>query len=183
MRFHPTAVSGAFIIESEPRRDERGYLARTFCEAEFRDHGLDIRPVQGYQSGSLQRGTVRGLHYQVAPALEAKLVRCIAGAIFDVILDMRPDSPTYLRSFGVELTAQGSLGLYVPPMTAHGTQALTDHAELLCLASHAYAPEHERGVRYDDLIFGRNPWPLPVSEISAKDRSWPAVGPVVEAVR
>jgi dTDP-4-dehydrorhamnose 3,5-epimerase len=182
MRFHTTAVAGAFIIEPELRRDDRGFLARTFCVFEFGQHGLDFAPVQSYQSRSHRKGTVRGLHYQVAPAVESKLVRCIAGAIYDVILDVRPDSPTYLRSFGVELTAENNLALYVPEMVAHGTQALTDAAELLCLAGHAYAPEWERGVRYDDPTLG-NRWPLPIAEISPKDLAWPPLQPAVGAPR
>src|SRR5260370_28401189 len=172
MRFHATAVAGAFVIEPEPRRDDRGFLARTFCVSEFGQHGLDFAPVQSYQSGSHRKGTVRGLHYQVARAAESKLVRCIAGAIYDVILDVRPDSPTYLCSFGVELTAENRLALYVPEIVAHGTQALTDGAELLCLAGHAYAPESERGVRYDDHTLA-NRWPLPIAEISPKDLPLP----------
>ncbi len=182
MKFHQTEIFGAFIIEPEPRRDERGYLARTFCVTEFGEHGIDFTPVQSYQSRSHRRGTVRGLHYQVAPSVESKLVRCIAGAIHDLILDLRPDSPTYLRSFGVELTAENRLALYVPEMVAHGTQALTDGAELLCLAGHAYAPECERGIRYDDVMLG-NRWPLPVADISPKDLAWPPLQPAVGARR
>jgi len=182
MKFHATAVAGAFVIEPEPRRDDRGFLARTFCVSEFGQHGLDFAPVQSYQSYSRRKGTVRGLHYQVAPATESKVVRCIAGAIYDVILDVRPDSPTYLRSFGVELTAENRLALYVPEMVAHGTQALTDGAELLCLAGHAYAPESERGVRYDDPALA-NRWPLAVAQISPKDLAWPPLRPAVGAPR
>jgi dTDP-4-dehydrorhamnose 3,5-epimerase len=180
MKFHPTDISGALIIEPEPHHDDRGYLARTFCLSEFREHGLNFTPVQSYQSRSYRRGTVRGLHYQDGPAAETKLVRCVAGAIFDVIVDLRPSSPSYLCTFGIELSADNHLALYVPPMLAHGTQALTDGAELLCLTSHPYAPQHERGVRYDDAILGANRWPLPVAEISAKDLAWPAVRPAVE---
>ena len=182
MRFLATAIAGAFIIEPEPRRDDRGFLARTFCVSEFGQHGLDFAPVQSYQSRSHRKGTVRGLHYQVAPAAESKLVCCIAGAIYDVILDVRPDSPTYLRSFGVELSAENTLALYVPEMVAHGNQALTDGAELLCLAGHAYAPEWERGVRYDDPTLGIR-WPLPIAELSPKDLAWPPLRPAVGAAR
>ncbi|TMG34986.1 MAG: dTDP-4-keto-6-deoxy-D-glucose epimerase [Chloroflexi bacterium] len=182
MKFHSTEVAGAFIVEPEPRRDDRGFLARTFCVEEFGQHGLHFAPVQSYQSRSHRKGTVRGLHYQVAPAAESKLVRCIVGAIYDVILDVRPDSPTYLRSFGVELAADNRLALYVPELVAHGTQALTDGAELLCLAGHAYAPECERGVRYDDPILG-NRWPLPTVEVSLKDLAWPPLRSAVGAPR
>jgi dTDP-4-dehydrorhamnose 3,5-epimerase len=182
VKFHETGIAGAVIIEPEPRRDDRGFLARTFCVSEFAQHGLDFTPVQSYQSRSHRKGTVRGIHYQVAPAVESKLVRCIAGAIYDVILDVRPDSPTYLRSFGVELSAENRLALYVPEMVAHGTQALTDEAELLCLAGHVYAPESERGIRYDDVTLG-NRWPLPVADISPKDLAWPPLQPAVGAWR
>jgi dTDP-4-dehydrorhamnose 3,5-epimerase len=180
MKFHRTEIAGAFIIEPEPHRDARGYLARTFCVSEFHEHGLDFAPVQSYQSRSHRKGTVRGLHYQVHPAAETKLVRCISGAIFDVILDVRPGSSTYLHALGVELSADNCLALYVPPVVAHGTQALTDGAELLCVASHAYAPELERGVRYDDAILGVDRWPLPAAEVSAKDLAWPAVRPAAD---
>jgi dTDP-4-dehydrorhamnose 3,5-epimerase len=183
MKFHLTGVAGAFIIEPEPRGDDRGYLARTFCMSEFHEHGLDFTPVQAYQSGSHRKGTVRGLHYQVGPAAEAKMVRCVTGGIYDVILDMRPESPTFLRTFGVELTAENHLALYVPALAAHGTQALTDGAELICLSSHAYAPAYECGVRYDDQILGQNRWPLPVLGISAKDLTWPDVPPVLEGLQ
>lgn len=182
MKFHKTEVDGAFIIEPEPRCDERGQLARIFCVSEFSQNGLNFIPVQSYQSRSHRKGTVRGLHYQVAPAAESKLVRCIAGAIYDVILDLRPDSPTYLRSTGVELTAENRLAIYVPEMVAHGTQALTDGAELLCMAGHAYAPECERGIRYDDSMLGTR-WPLPVADITQKDLAWPSLQQAVGARR
>ena len=183
MRFNPTSVMGAFLVEPEPRRDERGSLARIYCLDEFREHAIEFAPVQSYQSRSERRGTVRGLHYQVAPALEAKLVRCIAGAVHDVIVDMRPESPTYLTAFSVDLSAREGIGLYVPPMVAHGTQALSDGAEILCLSGHAYSPEHERGVRYDDPVLGGIRWPLPVTGVSAKDRAWADVRPVMEVLR
>jgi dTDP-4-dehydrorhamnose 3,5-epimerase len=172
MRFRETPLPGAFVIEPEPHSDSRGWLARTFCTVEFAQHGLSFDVVQGYQSKSLRKGTIRGLHYQVPPMVESKLVRCVAGAIYDLILDLRPDSPTYLLSFGLELTADNGLALYVPGMLAHGTQALTDGAQVLSLSNRAYAPANERGVRYDDLdLAGR--WPLPVTNVSAKDLTWP----------
>ena len=171
MKFHETELLGAYVIEPEPHEDQRGFLARTFCLDEFGEHGIDFTAVQGYQSRSNRTGTVRGFHYQVAPALESKLIRCISGAVHDVILDMRPDSPTYLRSFGVDLSAENRLALYVPEMVGHATQALTDGAELLCLANREYTPGCERGVRFDDLDLARH-WPLPPTEISAKDLGW-----------
>jgi dTDP-4-dehydrorhamnose 3,5-epimerase len=182
MIFHETAVAGAFVIEPEPHQDQRGFLARTFCVEEFGEHGIDFHLLQGYQSRSYRRGTIRGLHYQAAPALESKVIRCINGAAHDVILDMRPESPTHLRSFGVDLSAENRLALYVPEMVAHATQALTDGAELMSLASRAYTPGCERGVRYDDLDLARH-WPLPVTEISEKDLAWAPLGSAVEARR
>jgi dTDP-4-dehydrorhamnose 3,5-epimerase len=178
MIFHETPLDGAYVIEPEPHQDHRGLLARNFCVEEFGEHGIDFHLVQAYQSRSNRRGTVRGLHYQVAPAAESKLIRCINGAAHDVILDMRPDSPTYLQSFGVDLSAGNRLGLYVPEMVAHATQALTDGTELLSLASRAYTPGCERGVRYDDLDLARH-WPLPVVEVSDKDLAWAPVSPAV----
>jgi dTDP-4-dehydrorhamnose 3,5-epimerase len=172
MRFHETELLGAYVIEPEPREDQRGFLARTFCLDEFGEHGIDFTAVQGYQSRSNRKGTVRGFHYQVAPALESKLIRCISGAVHDVILDMRPDSPTYLRSFGVDLSADNRRALFVPEMVAHATQALTDGAELQCLADCRYTPESERGVRYHDLDLARH-FPIPVTEVSEKDLAWP----------
>jgi dTDP-4-dehydrorhamnose 3,5-epimerase len=183
VKFHATGIAGAFIIEPEPRGDDRGYLARTYCVSEFREHGLDFAPVQSYQSRSHRKGTIRGLHYQVDPSAESKLVRCVAGAIYDVVLDMRPKSPTYLHVFGVELSADNRLAIYVPSMIAHGTQALTDGAELLCLTSHAYAPQDERGVRYDDEVLGENRWPLPAAEVSAKDLAWAHLLPATAPAR
>lgn len=174
MIFHETALAGAYVIEPEPHQDQRGFLARTFDAAAFAEHGIDFRLVQSYQSRSNRRGTIRGLHYQVAPAIESKLIRCVAGAVHDVILDLRADSPTYLRSFGVDLSAENRLALYVPEMVGHATQALTDGAELLCLANREYTPGCERGVRYDDLDLARH-WPLPLTEISEKDLAWTPV--------
>ena len=171
MIFHETALAGAFVIEPEPHQDQRGFLARTFCLDEFGEHGIDFTAVQGYQSRSSRKGTVRGLHYQVAPATESKVIRCVSGAVHDVILDLRPESPTYLLSFGVGLSAENRLALYVPEMVAHATQALTDGAELQCLADCRYTPECERGVRYDDLDLARH-FPIPVTEVSEKDLAW-----------
>jgi dTDP-4-dehydrorhamnose 3,5-epimerase len=178
MIFHETALSGAFVIEPEPHQDQRGFLARTFDAEVFAEHGIDFELVQAYQSRSERRGTIRGLHYQVAPATESKLIRCVTGAIHDVILDLRPDSPTYLRSFAVDLSAENRLALYVPEMVAHATQALTDGAELLCLASREYTAGCERGLRYDDLDLARH-WPLPATEISEKDLAWPPLAAAV----
>jgi dTDP-4-dehydrorhamnose 3,5-epimerase len=172
MIFSETAVQDAFVVDLEPRSDQRGFYARTFCAREFEAHGLSPAVAQGGLSYNRRRGTLRGMHYQVAPAAEAKLVRCVGGAILDVIVDLRPDSPTYLRHVAVELSVANRRALYVPPLCAHGFQTLTDDAEVSYQMSEFYAPAQERGVRYDDPALGIA-WPLPVSEISAKDAAWP----------
>jgi dTDP-4-dehydrorhamnose 3,5-epimerase len=172
MIFSETAVQDAFLVDLEPRSDQRGFYARTFCAREFEAHGLSPAVAQGGLSYNRRRGTLRGMHYQVAPAAEAKLVRCVGGAVLDVIVDLRPDSPTYLRHVAVELSAANRRALYVPPLCAHGFQTLTDDAEVSYQMSEFYAPAQERGVRYDDPALGLA-WPLPVSEISAKDAGWP----------
>jgi dTDP-4-dehydrorhamnose 3,5-epimerase len=171
MRFTETKLKGAFILDLEERHDRRGFFARSFCTAEFRAHGLKPTVAQCNLALTHQQGAMRGLHYQVAPATEAKLMRCIRGAIYDVIVDLRPDSPTYLEHIGVELSAENRRSLYVPELFAHGYQTLTDNAEILCHVSEPYTPGCERGLRYDDPILGIE-WRLPVSEISEKDAAW-----------
>jgi dTDP-4-dehydrorhamnose 3,5-epimerase len=174
MIFTETELKGAFIIDLEERRDDRGLFARTFCAKEFEEHGLKPTVAQCNLSFNHKKGTLRGMHYQVAPAVETKLIRCTHGAIYDVIVDMRPDSPTYLSHIGVELTAENRRALYVPEMFAHGYQALTDKAEVVYQVGEFYTPGYERGLRYDDPILKIN-WPLSVSEISEKDRAWPLI--------
>jgi dTDP-4-dehydrorhamnose 3,5-epimerase len=174
MRFQESELSGAFILHLEERKDERGFFARTYCARELDQHGLNPRVVQCNMSFNRKAGVVRGMHYQLAPAAEAKLVRCTRGAIYDVIVDMRPDSPTYLQHIGVELSAENRAALYVPEMFAHGFQALWDDTEVLYQVSEFYTPEAERGLRHDDPALGIQ-WPLPVSEISAKDAAWPLI--------
>lgn len=170
-----TPLSGVAVIDLERREDERGFFARTFDRKEFADAGLEPLVEQCNLSFNHTAGTLRGMHYQVAPATEAKLVRCTAGAIVDVIVDVRPDSPTYLQHYAIELTADNRRALYVPPMFAHGYQALTDGAEVSYQVSEAYTPGTERGLRYDDPALGLS-WPLPVSKISPKDAAWPLMG-------
>ncbi|HEX2231874.1 MAG TPA: dTDP-4-dehydrorhamnose 3,5-epimerase [Thermoleophilaceae bacterium] len=172
MLFTETPLAGAFLIEPELLADERGFFARTFCANEFSEHGLQPVVAQANLSFNHKKGTLRGMHYQVAPAEEAKLVRCTSGAIFDVIIDLRPDSPTYLSHFGAELSADNHAALYVPEMFAHGYQALADGTEVIYQVSEFYTPGAEQGLRHDDPAFGIE-WPLPVSVISEKDRSWP----------
>ena len=172
MRFTETSLPGAFIIEVDENADPRGFLARTFCASEFQARGLTPAVAQCSISFNHRRGTLRGMHFQAAPAAEAKLVRCTRGAIYDVIVDMRPASPTFRRHIGVELSDTNRRALYVPEHFAHGFQTLTDDAEVSYQISVPHAPGCERGVRHDDPALGIA-WPLPVTVISDKDRAWP----------
>ncbi len=173
MHFAKTPVDGAFLIDVEAHEDERGLFARTFCAEEFAAHGLDPRVAQASVSFNRRAGTLRGLHYQAAPHGEAKLIRCTAGAIFDVILDLRRDSPSYLRHFAATLTSRERRALYVPVGCAHGFQTLVDDSEVLYQMSTSYAPESARGVRWNDPAFGIA-WP-PASDrvMSERDRTYP----------
>ena len=172
MIFTETDLKGAFVVDLEQLQDQRGFFARTFCSQEFETHGLKPAVAQCNLSFNYKKGTLRGMHYQTAPATEAKLVRCTYGAIYDVIIDLRPESPTYKLHIGVELTAENRRALYVPDMFAHGFQTLTDETEVFYQMSEFYAPEYQCGLRYDDPAFGIE-WPLPISEISEKDSSLP----------
>lgn len=172
MKFIETKLKDAFIIDLDVRSDDRGGFARTFCAKEFEEHGLKPTVAQCNMSFNYKAGTLRGMHYQVAPACETKLVRCTKGAIYDVIIDMRPDSPTYMQHIGVELTEENRRALYVPEMFAHGYQALTDGAEVVYQVGEFYTPGYERGLRYNDPTFGIE-WPMPVTVISEKDAAWP----------
>jgi dTDP-4-dehydrorhamnose 3,5-epimerase len=176
MRFEETSVSGVFLLDLERREDDRGFFARAFCSREFAGHGLNARVVQANISSTATKGALRGMHYQVPPAGETKLVRCIRGAIWDVVIDMREGSPTYLQHVAVELSADNHRAIYIPEMLAHGNQALTDNVELFYLVSEFYTPGCERGVRYDDPAVGIR-WPLPITVISQKDASWPLLEP------
>ena len=177
MRFTETSVPGAYLIDPEPRGDERGFFSRLWCRDEFATHGLTADFVQCNDSFSARRGTLRGLHYQAAPFGEVKLVRCVRGSVFDVLVDLRADSPTYTRWFGVELTAENHRMLYVPEGCAHGYLTLEDRSEVEYPVSRAYRPEAERGVRWNDPQFGIE-WPLgePLT-LSPKDRQWPDYQP------
>jgi dTDP-4-dehydrorhamnose 3,5-epimerase len=172
MIFTEIELKGAVIIDLEEKHDHRGFFARTFCAQEFEQHGLKPVVAQCNLSFNFKKGTLRGMHYQIAPAGETKLVRCTKGAIYDVIIDMRPDSPTFLQHFGIELTADNHRALYIPEMFAHGYQALTDDAEVVYQVGEFYTPGYERGLRYDDPFFNIQ-WPLEVTEISEKDTNWP----------
>jgi dTDP-4-dehydrorhamnose 3,5-epimerase len=170
--FRPTPLAGVFLVEIERREDERGFFARTFCREEFAAHGLEPAVAQCSVSFNRTAGTVRGMHYQAPPRREAKLVRCTRGAIFDAVVDLHPDSPTFGRPFTVELTADGHLALYVPPELAHGFQTLEDDTEVLYQMSEAYAPGFDRGFRWNDAAVGIA-WPRPAAVISERDRALP----------
>jgi dTDP-4-dehydrorhamnose 3,5-epimerase len=168
--FTETRLKGAFLVELERREDERGFFARTFCQQEFRNHGLELVITQASVASNRRRGTLRGMHFQFPPAAEAKLLRCIRGAIVDIIVDLRPESPTYLQHIAVELSAGSMRALYVPERFAHGYQVLEDNTDISYEMSGSYAPSAEGGLLYDDPRLGLA-WPLPVTVISAKDRS------------
>lgn len=172
MEFRETGLAGAWVIALERLEDTRGYFARSFCEREFAARGLNPHISQCNLSFNQRRGTLRGLHYQRAPHAEAKLVRCYQGAIHDVIVDLRPDSPTYRRHFALELSAANSLALYVPEGFAHGFQTLTDEALVAYQMSTAYVPGAGAGVRYDTPWLGI-PWPIAEPVLSERDAEWP----------
>ncbi|MGB5926273.1 MAG: dTDP-4-dehydrorhamnose 3,5-epimerase [Dehalococcoidia bacterium] len=171
MIFKETRLKGAHIIEVEALEDERGFFARSFCQKEFQVHGLNPRIVQCNISYNIKKGTLRGMHYQVTPYEEAKLVSCIRGAIYDVIIDLKEHSPTYRQWFAVELTAENYRMLYVPEGFAHGFQTLKDDTVVFYQMSEFYHPECARGVRWDDPVFGVK-WPLPHPILSEKDHGY-----------
>lgn len=171
LRFEKTPLEGVTVIFGHPRTDERGRFVRVFCADEFAALRAGLRFVQVNLSRTVRRGTVRGMHFQKSPAADAKLVRCVRGAVLDVIVDLRQGSPTFLEWHGVELSADAESGVFIPEGLAHGFQALTDDAELLYLHTAAYAPTHEGGVRHDDPRLGIA-WPLPVRGVSSRDCSF-----------
>lgn len=176
MLFEKTPVTGAFTVELERRGDERGFFARVFCEEEFGAAGLATRFVQVNNSLSAEAGTLRGLHYQLAPAEEVKVVRCIRGSLWDVVLDLRESSPTFGRWYGAELSAENRRMMVVPRGCAHGFVTLEPDTEAFYFVTHPYAPALERGVRWDDPRFGIE-WPVEPAVISDKDRSHPDFDP------
>jgi dTDP-4-dehydrorhamnose 3,5-epimerase len=175
MIFHELQIKGAYVIDLDRREDPRGFFARAWCQREFEQQDLIHRLAQCNISFNLHRGTLRGLHYQVAPHSEVKLVRCTRGAIFDVLVDLRQDSHTFRQWQGLELTADNYRMLYVPEGFAHGYQTLVDNAEVFYQVSEFYHPAAERGLRWDDPAFGVQ-WPIPDPIISDKDRGWPLFG-------
>jgi dTDP-4-dehydrorhamnose 3,5-epimerase len=171
MIFSQLPLNGAFLINIEPAGDERGFFARTFCKDEFKKHDIDFSCVQCNISFNKKKGTLRGMHYQAAPHEEAKIVSCIRGAIFDVIVDIRPDSPTFKKWFAKELSEQNHLMFFVPKGFAHGFQTLTDDSEVYYMMSEYYHPECARGIRWDEPAFEIQ-WPMKSKVISKKDSAY-----------
>jgi dTDP-4-dehydrorhamnose 3,5-epimerase len=182
MIFKETPLAGAFVLELERREDSRGFFARAFCQNEFKTHGLRPIIAQVNVARSRLKGTLRGMHFQYPPAVESKLVRCTRGAILDVIVDLRPESPTYLQHFSVELDEDTQRALYVPARFAHGYQVLHDNTDATYSADEFYTPSAEGGLRYDDprLAFS---WPLPVTSISEKDKQFPLLEEIEPELR
>ena len=176
MEFEPTKLAGAYVVRQKKLTDARGFFARVWCTEEFRQHGLDPTIVQINTGFSHTAGTLRGMHYQAAPHAEAKFVRCTRGALFDVLIDLRPGSPTRGQWVGYELTADDGAMLYAPEGFAHGYQTLCADTEMYYTTTAMYAGGSARGVRFDDPAFGIA-WPLPVSVVSDADRNWPAWQP------
>ena len=172
MRFMETGIVDASVIDASPHQDERGRFLRAWCAREFAEHGLEFLPVQANMGFSKTSGTVRGMHFQVAPAIETKLIRCTRGTIFDVVLDLRPQSPSYRKWYGVELSAENGRMLYVPGNCAHGYQTLEDCTDIYYMTSAFYTPSAVRGVRFDDPAYGIQ-WPLVATMVSDQDRDWP----------
>ena len=177
MHFDETNVCGAMVIEPAPHTDARGRFMRAWCLREFAEHGMAFTPLQANMGFSTKRGTIRGMHFQDATASEAKLVRCTRGAIFDVVLDLRPDSPSYGAWHGVKLSDENGRMLYLPEGCAHGYQTLEPDTEMHYMTSAFYAPAAAKGVRFDDPAFDIA-WPLPPAEISEQDRNWPLTQPL-----
>ncbi len=173
MNFTETRLKGAYVVDIRRIEDDRGFFARAWCQNEFTTHELNPGLAQLNVGYTRRRGTVRGMHYQRPPWEEAKLVRCTRGAVYDVLIDLRRDSPTHGQWVGVELTGENHRMLYAPAGFAHGYQALTDDTEVYYQTTQFYAPEYATGVRFDDPAFGIA-WPLSVELVSVQDRSWPA---------
>jgi dTDP-4-dehydrorhamnose 3,5-epimerase len=174
MIFTETALKGAYIIDMEPREDSRGFFARAFCQREFQGHGLKPVIAQANIAFNRVKGTLRGMHFQFPPVAETKFVRCTRGGILDIIVDLRPESPTYLRHVAVELNEDNYRALYVPERFAHGYQVLRDKTETSYQVGEFYGPGCEGGLMYNDPALGLS-WPLPVAVISEKDQDWPSL--------
>lgn len=172
MQFKENPLKGSYLIGLQKRSDERGFFARLFCSKEFGDHGLEERFIQANDSLSARKGTLRGMHYQLEPMAETKLVRCLSGSLYDVILDIRPGSPTFGQSFGAVLSAENRLMMYVPKGFAHGFLTLEDNVEVIYFVSQAYSKELERGIRWNDPFFNIA-WPMEPEIVSDRDQSHP----------
>jgi dTDP-4-dehydrorhamnose 3,5-epimerase len=172
MIFQETTLRGAYLVDIQRLEDERGFFARAWCQREFEAHGLNPRLAQCNISFNHKKGTLRGMHYQAAPFEEAKLVRCTMGAIYDVIIDLRPESPTFKQHFGVTLTPETRTMLYIPEGFAHGFLTLVDNTEVFYQMSEFYAPDYARGLRWNDPAFGIE-WPAGVQVISERDANYP----------
>jgi dTDP-4-dehydrorhamnose 3,5-epimerase len=171
MEFKDTNISGLYTIDLEKIEDERGFFARAFCKAEFDNMGIESNVVQANMSFNKVAGTIRGMHYQKSPYQETKFIRCLNGSIYDVVVDLRKDSPTYLQSFGIELTSKNKTALFVPKDFAHGFITLQDNTEVMYLVSQTYVPGAEEGIRWNDPLFAIK-WPMEPTEISSKDANW-----------
>ncbi len=171
MQFSETKLAGAYIVDLERREDSRGFFARAFCQKEFAAHGLKPFIAQANVAYNYKKGTLRGMHFQFPPAAETKLVRCTRGAILDIIVDLRPESPTYLQDIAVELNEENGRALYVPERFAHGYQTLHDNTETSYQVGEFYAPDYESGLMHDDPRLSLE-WPLPVTVISEKDQQF-----------
>jgi dTDP-4-dehydrorhamnose 3,5-epimerase len=182
MKFLRTTLDGAYIIEPQRREDNRGFFARMFCQREFEDHGLKPVIAQANVAFSVYRGTLRGMHFQFPSKAESKLVRCTRGSILDIIVDLRPESPTYMEHIAVELTAENFRSLYVPERFAHGYQTLAENTETTYQVGAFYAPEFEGGLHHADARLGLE-WPLPISEISPKDAAWKKLSEIEPEIR
>lgn len=182
MIFTETKLADAYTVDIDRREDNRGHFARTFCTEEFSAHGLEYVVAQASVSFNAKRGTLRGMHFQYPPATETKYIRCTRGAVLDVIIDLRSESPTYLRYLAVHLSAENGRGLYVPGRFAHGFITLADDSELSYLISEPYTPNAEGGFRYDDPMIGVD-WPLPISVISERDTAWKPLAEIEDRLK
>ena len=180
--FTETSLKGAFIIDIDRRKDERGFFARSFCQNEFREHGLKPIIAQSNIASNLKQGTLRGMHFQYPPAAETKLVRCTRGAIFDIIVDLRPESDTYLQHVALELTEDNVRAIYVPERFAHGYQALRDKTDTSYQVGEFYTPSADGGLKYDDPRLNLK-WPMPVSVISQKDQNFRLLDEIETEIR
>jgi dTDP-4-dehydrorhamnose 3,5-epimerase len=177
MKFLETPLRGAYVIDVDPFVDERGFFARTFCKNEFSKIGFNGQILQINHSMTKQKGTIRGMHYQIPPASETKILRCLQGEIFDVMVDLRIGSPTFMQWHAVELSKENMRTVFIPEGFAHGFQALTDDIELIYLHSEFYQPDYEKGLMYNDPVLAIN-WPLPPTDLSSRDKQYPLITPL-----